>query len=747
MPFIQVNPVKHAKSVVGAETNFPCGTKYGALERFPVTGFDICVYEHLRFNSLPNQGVILRLDRFQMAFNLRGVNQFKLSCAHMTIIIVTYWRRSIRVLLKFPSDFNDGYYTAHGPLPGHEDRSYYRTKSLGLVPLGKAPAGRQIRPMAMKKPPGKAVSGRLKIGDDWNAITIIALSQENPLKAIAEFVENSIDARARNITITRGRESGEAFLMVADDGAGVPRDAEGAPDFRYVATHVCDSVKRRLKLDGSRGIQGEFGIGLLSFWTVGEELAMRCAGADGSTHEMHMSKGRPEYRVTRRHTLVPEIGTRLKIRPLLPGVRRLSGEKIQWYLASELRERIRQSGVSVKVIDRTARKEYPVEPRQFTGQLLHNLPPINSANGEVYVELYIAGPGADNSVGLYRSGTRILKSISELDAFQRPPWTEGILQGIVDVSFLQLTPATRTGVVQDAALESFVESLQPLESELIRIIEEQKRAEDERTSTETLRSIQRAFREAMLALPSEEYDWFDLNTQRPAARGHIGTGPADENLDETAGAKTETESDSPQKQFFDFAGPLFSVRIAPGACTLAVNTARDFRAVGRDRSRHAVTENLTCTWQILEGGGRIDDGAGEFAHYHAPEDPGLVRIGVCATQGDVVCNAETLITVTDSLLPETGERTAVRQGLPGYTFEHAPGQNWRSRYDADKNLIVVNSGHRDFIFASRNRMLKLRYIARLFAKEMVLRNFPGLPATQILERFIELALHTEEHLR
>ena len=39
--------------------------------------------------------------------------------------------------------------------------------------------------------------GKLKIGDDWNAITIIALSQSSPLKAIAELVENSIDAKAR----------------------------------------------------------------------------------------------------------------------------------------------------------------------------------------------------------------------------------------------------------------------------------------------------------------------------------------------------------------------------------------------------------------------------------------------------------------------------------------------------------------------------------------------------------------------
>ena len=35
-----------------------------------------------------------------------------------------------------------------------------------------------------------ADSGKLCIGDNWNAIRIIALSQSNPLKAVAEFVES-----------------------------------------------------------------------------------------------------------------------------------------------------------------------------------------------------------------------------------------------------------------------------------------------------------------------------------------------------------------------------------------------------------------------------------------------------------------------------------------------------------------------------------------------------------------------------
>ena len=188
--------------------------------------------------------------------------------------------------------------------------------------------------------------GKLKIGDDWNAIRIIALSQSNPLKAIAEFVENSIDAHARTITITRGREHRAHYLTIKDDGDGVPRDADGLPDFKYVATHICDSIKRRLKADGhGAGVQGEFGIGLLSFWTVGDTLTMTSTGAGPRAYQMTMRKGDPRYDVSPRRALFAEKGTELRISPLLECIRTLSGEKIQWYLASELRDRIRDAQV------------------------------------------------------------------------------------------------------------------------------------------------------------------------------------------------------------------------------------------------------------------------------------------------------------------------------------------------------------------------------------------------------------------
>jgi hypothetical protein len=46
--------------------------------------------------------------------------------------------------------------------------------------------------------------------------------------------------------------------------------------------------------------------------------------------------------------------------------------------------------VRIKVVDRTARKEFVVEPRRFTGRLLHELPQVSTTGGEVYTELYLA---------------------------------------------------------------------------------------------------------------------------------------------------------------------------------------------------------------------------------------------------------------------------------------------------------------------------------------------------------------------
>ncbi len=590
-------------------------------------------------------------------------------------------------------------------------------------------------------------SGKLRIGDDWNAIRIIALSQSNPLKAIAELVENSIDAHAKTIAITRGREHGEHYLTVKDDGDGVPRDPNGLPDFKYVATHICDSVKRRLKADGAGGgLQGEFGIGLLSFWTVGDTLTMTSTSADQRIYQMVMSKGDPRYIVKLRRVLFAERGTELKIRPLLEGIRGLSGEKIQWYLASELRDRIRNTQVRVTVIDKLARKQYLVEPRQFEGRLLHQLPAVRSPFGEAYGELYLTEPAEDCQVALTRDGTRVIADIGTLPGLERPPWVSRYLQGLIDVPYLNLTPSTRSGIVHDERYGAFVEALVPLEGHLNGLIEAQRRAEEEQASRESLRAIQRAFREAMLVLPREEYDWFDIQSRTPQAAGA-------EREVEASGAEGEGGVPEPsggeptQRQFFDYAGPLHTVVISPAASTLTVGQGRRLRALPRDRSRRRVEQDLTFAWEIVEGGGTLSSMSDQEVSFTAPSSPVLVRLSVAVSQREMRCSAEALITVTDSLDVAIGPAVVNARGLPGYTFERAAGELWRSRFDAERNLIVVNNGHRDFVFATRSRALQLRYLVRLYVKELVLKNFAGLAAEQVAERMIELSLYVEEKLK
>ena len=43
--------------------------------------------------------------------------------------------------------------------------------------------------------------------------------------------------------------------------------------------------------------------------------------------------------------------------------------------------------------------------------------------------------------------------------------------------------------------------------------------------------------------------------------------------------------------------------------------------------------------------------------------------------------------------------------------------------------------------------MQLRYIGRLYAKELVQKNFPGAAPNELLERMLELILYVEEGLR
>ena len=139
------------------------------------------------------------------------------------------------------------------------------------------------------------------------------------------------------------------------------------------------------------------------------------------------------------------------------------------------------------------------------------------------------------------------------------------------------------------------------------------------------------------------------------------------------------------------------------ALVVAVGQSHALRAVCRDKSRRTVNEGLVFHWKLIEGEAALSEPGSEIVTLTAPVEPGLVRVRVTVTQDEFTCSDEAAVTITDQLLDTRGGRRSVpTQGLPGYTLEHAPSALWRSRHDADRNLIVVNKGHRDFVYANRN---------------------------------------------
>src|SRR2546426_9275400 len=213
---------------------------------------------------------------------------------------------------------------------------------------GPQPTQGPRRPPRRPKP-----RSRLKIGDELTAIQINARSQANPQKAVAELVENCIAAGRRRVTITRGRRRGRVFLRVSDDGRGVPLNDEGVPDFDYVATHICDSLKRRLDERQRGGVQGEFGIGLLGFWSIGRELEMVSQTGEAPPHMMILRSGSRTYERRRYLGGRAGPGVDVTIHEVHREVQsRLTAERLQRYLGEELRERIRRQGVTIILEDR-----------------------------------------------------------------------------------------------------------------------------------------------------------------------------------------------------------------------------------------------------------------------------------------------------------------------------------------------------------------------------------------------------------
>jgi len=625
--------------------------------------------------------------------------------------------------------------------------------------------GRRTRRTRRTRRSPDTIVGRLKPADPFELIRWLARSQPDPRKALAELVQNSLDAGARHIEISRVRERGVLGLHVRDDGAGVIPELGRVEALTYLATHIGHSRKRNLTPEERRELmlQGKYGIGLLGFWAIGAELEIRSQLPGGLAHLLRLHEDSPRYEIEpfRSRLAFGERYTEVVVR----GMHRsaavsLGSRRMAEFLAAELRGQLLERDVDLVIRDRVARgraaKVIVVRPTRFAGERLDIRESLECAGfGPIRVELYLLPPGEtrEHAVAVSSGGTLVYDDLAELELadFARSPWTHERLTGLLEFGDFQVPPGTRRGVVPDAAALAFVEAVCTLEPEIVALVEAAEERAAAAVEADLMRQLERAFRDVPRLAP--EYDFFAVRGETDARIGPAGSGSSSEigeasdgaggvPLDTSAAEEREDESEpdaSGEAELFP-PGPLASVQVLPDATRVEPRGRRRFRALAYDAQRRRIREGVRFAWTVREGPGELAPMDGPRVEYLAGGELGRAVIDVEAS-----LDAETRTSSATVEIVEAGDSArSPRTGIPEPSFVAAPAAPWRSRMSEGR--WEVNSAHADFRAASASAKRKLRYLTALLAKEVVVHSYPGPNFSSALERLVAILTITERRL-
>jgi hypothetical protein len=629
------------------------------------------------------------------------------------------------------------------------------------------PAARRAR----KKHAGRArrapgeLRGKLRPHDPFELIRWLALSQPDPRKALSELVQNSLDAGASTIRITRRRERRNPCLFIWDDGEGVIPDMPRAEALKYIATHIGHSRKRSLSPRQRLELmtQGQYGIGLLGFWSLGQTLEMRTAVPGQRPHRLVLHRDQADYRIEplrgrlpldERWTEVVVVGLHREAQTALIGRRAAD------YLAAELRGQLLSRAVEVIVEDRMSRgraqKVIPVRPPRFLGDRLEGIGPVEVPGyPPIRFEIYLSGERSEGEaaagLAVYATGTLVAQSFNELGALglDRDPWTDLRLTGFVDFPAFRVAPGSRRGVVVDEAAGAFARALGGVEPILAGVLEAIERRRAEEIDRGLIRDLQRAFRDFYRQRPS-----YSMLPVRPepgvgdAAQGGAGAqqGPDGEcgacapgvEVEEAAAERTAAKSVP-----IDLLppGPLHEVKLTPSPLRVECLGSRTARAQALDAAGRAVNDEVSYRWTLSDeiGSLTIDPLHPDRVKFDARDHEANARLRVVARSVGREAAAEIDVEVLAELPRGPGG-----EGIPEPELVNHPGAVWRSRM-LDGSW-QVNAGHREFRAVAERPALKLRYLAMLFAKEVVLRSHQDPRLGKPLEQLVEIAGYADRKL-
>ncbi len=616
-----------------------------------------------------------------------------------------------------------------------------------------ATAGVVLRfgPMSKKARDSRVEEGRVRVHDPFELVRWLALSQPDPRKALAELVQNSLDANARHIRIVRVREKGVACLKIHDDGEGVIPELDRPDAMHYIATHIGHSRKRSLSPEKRYELmtQGQYGIGLLGFWSLGEMLEIRSSLPGQKSYRLILHRNRPEYRIEplrgklafdERFTEVVVVGLGKEAAAVV-GARRAAD-----FLASELRGQLLMRAVEVTIEDKMSRGRSPkklrVKPPRFLGERLEGLSTVAiPGHAPIKLEIYLTGEGSNGEsfrpIAVYAAGTLVAESFRELSAIglDHDPWTDSRLTGMVDFPEVHVAPGSRRGIIPDEMAHHFAEALRRVEPLLVSILETKEREREEALDQNLIRDLQRAFRDFYRKRPS--YTMLPTEKKTEGADGD-GGGPGP-GVDETIEENDASEGSGADAAELFPPGPLAAVAISPVRIVIEKGGEKIVRAEARDAGGRRIREGIELAWKVFGPVGKVRNEPGRTV-LEAADSPAEGTLSVHARMPltGAEASAAAPVEIVDVLPSSTHE------GIPEPELIDAPGSSWRSRFQDGR--WQVNSGHPDYRASSSRPATKLRYFALLFAKEIVLRSSQDPRLEAPLEQLVEVAGYADRKI-
>ena len=600
--------------------------------------------------------------------------------------------------------------------------------------------------------------GRIKPADPFDLIRWLARSQSDARKAVAEFVQNSIDAGSKRIEIIRERRGGIPMLRVLDDGRGVFPDMPSREEALVkIATNIGRSHKLGLTAAERARQVGRYAIGILGVWSAGRHFEMRSSVDGQGVLALRLTEDHPEYHVHALKGRLPLEGTWTEIRVSslhASALRVLTGRRLADYLAAELRGQILENKLSITVEDRLGRgrteKRIRLEPPPFRGTPI-GPPQVSTLEGEMLARLHLFHVPEDERelekprVGISSQGSLVVEDLTLLAEFAHEPWTLGVIEGNIECGRLSIPPGTRRGIVPDAVFLDFVDRLTAIEPDLISEIAMRDSTKKTVRQEELLGELRKAFREVALKLP--HYDLLPSTEAAEKGRATDASSAAPDGgtiADATTAADPAPESSraamEPDKtdtsEEWKPAAPLLppaqlaSVEIRPRRARIGWGGEKKFRAYPVDINGNEASGEIEWTWTCEELPGAVLEVREAEVLLKAGSGDATGKLRVVARSTDLEASATAAVRVTALA------GSNLESGVPEPALVSEPNENWRSRRKGTR--WEVNSAHPDYRSTVVDGRRRLRYMAALFAKEMVHATYGDSHTEPLLERLVEI---------